>query len=348
MKQLVQMIIFDIKMNFKNFMGAYMIIFPALILAILRFFIPTVESTALTFAVVNQGKNAVEEWVIEDLSSIGEILYYPSIADMKLKLRDIGYVEGLYHDHSSGNYVSLLESTGEDNKVFSFAARFIRQAAYKRANPDAARLTEFSYQIPEELSDRTKTSPVATTGAASFILFISMLASFLIGLSIVNDKDFGTVLAIRVSPVSKADYFIGRSVFPLLIVLFYACASLLVLGLMHVNLLQVFTVVVSSFALTLVYGLLIGAVGKNEVEAMGFGKAVSIILILGVLGATLLPAEWHWTVWWSPVYWLFDALDAVFTETADWYLVLINSGLSIAISLIYFMILRNKILRGLS
>lgn len=43
MKQLIEMFFFDVKMNFKSFMGAYMIIVPMMILIILRTFLPSVQ-----------------------------------------------------------------------------------------------------------------------------------------------------------------------------------------------------------------------------------------------------------------------------------------------------------------
>ena len=348
MRQLIQMFLFDMKMSFKNFMGAYMVIVPMVILIILRLFIPTVESSTVTFAVVTEGLNAVDREMIEQLESFGEIKSYAAIEDMEQKLRGIGTVEGLYWDPESNQYVSVLERTKETNTIFSFAARYARQGYFRKTNPDAARITEFSYEVPPELTDRTKTSPVATVGGSIFIVFMIIVTAFLIGLAVVDDKDQGTILALRVSPVNKADYFIGRSIFPLIVTIFYTIVALLVLGLIHVNIVQVYIVVLVSFTVTLLFGLFIGAMGKNEVEAIGYGKILSIVLMLAILGATLLPDNWHWVVWWSPVYWVFDLLEEVFTETATWKGIIIKSAVMLAVTGAYFILLRKKIIKGLS
>lgn len=167
-----------------------------------------------------------------------------------------------------------------------------------------------------------------------------IVTAFLIGMAVVDDKDHGTILALRVSPVNKLDYYIGRSIFPLVATIAYTFISLLILGLIHVNIAQVLVVVLFSFSVTLLFGLFIGAMGSNEVEAIAYGKILSIVLILAVLGATLLPDNWHWVVWWSPVYWVYRSLEDVYRETASWNGVLLNSAVTLAVTGIYFALLR--------
>ena len=279
MKQLIQMFLFDMRMSFKSFMGAYMIIVPVVILIILRLFLPTVESSTVTFAVVTEGPNKVDQEMIDKLDGFGEIKGYSSIENIEQKLRGIGTVEGLYWDPTEDQYVTVLERTGESNTIFSFAARYARQNYYHTNYADTVRITDFSYEVPPELADRTETSPVATIGGSIFIVFMIIVTAFLIGLAVVDDKDHGTILALRVSPLNKFDYFAGRSIFPFLITMIYTIVALLVLGLIHVNILQVYIVVTASFTVTLLFGLFIGAMGNNEVEAIGYGKILSIVLL---------------------------------------------------------------------
>ena len=117
---------------------------------------------------------------------------------------------------------------------------------YSRQSPSAVHLRR-----SPELFDRTKTSPVATVGGLVFTSFMLIICGFPIGLSIINDKEEGTVQAIRTSPASKVDYFVGKSIFPLLV-------------------------------------------------------------LLAILGAILLPDRWHWVVWWSPLYRIYDILEERF------------------------------------
>lgn len=348
MKQLMHMFLFDVKTSMKSFMGGYIVIVPVIILIVLRTFLPSVESTSANIAVVADGPNAVEKEIIEALENFADVTTYDSIEDMERKLRGTGTAEGLYRDPVEKQYVSVLERTKESNTVFSTTARVVRQHYYRKDNPDAPYINRFTYGVPPELSDRTKTSPVATIGGSIFIIFMLIISGFLIGLNIVNDKEEGTIQAIRISPVNKADYFIGKSIYPFLVLVLYTIIALLVLKLIHVNILQTYVMAVGSFSVSLLFGLVLGALGKNENEAIGFGKLLSMVVMLSILGGTLLPDTWHWVVWWSPLYWIYDILEEVFTESATWGFLGWKSAVVVGLTGFYFLLLRKKIIKGLS
>jgi hypothetical protein len=78
----------------------------------------------------------------------------------------------------AGQYVSLVEKTGEDNELFTLAARYIRQQYLGDNYPELPRMVSFSAAVPPELSDRTEISPVATMGGSLFIVFISIMTAF--------------------------------------------------------------------------------------------------------------------------------------------------------------------------
>jgi len=344
----MQIFLIDIKMNMKHFMGAYMVIVPFAILIVLKLFIPSVESTTSTMAIVSDGPNAVNQEMIQVLDEYAKIKTYASIEDMEQKLRGTGTVEGLYWDPDNNQYVSVLERSQEGNSGISLASQIIRQNYYQQHYPDALVKIKFESRIPDELSERTKVSPVATMGGAIFLVFLIIIAGFVIGLGIVDDKENGTDKAILVSPVSKTDYFMGKSIYPLLILAFYSIVALLILGLMHVNILQVYLLVIVSFSMTLLFGLILGALASNENEAIGLGKMLSMVVMLSILGGALLPDAWQWAVWWSPLYWIFNILEGIFTETILWSVFIWKSVLAILISVVIFFLLRKKIIKGLS
>jgi len=348
MKQVMQMFLFDLKMSMKSFMGGYIVIVPMIILIILRTFLPSVESTSVNVAVVTEGPNAVAKEIIDDLESFADVSAYDTIEEMERLLRGAGSAEGLYWDPEAKQYVSVVERTKESNTAFSTGARIVRQYYFRKDNPNAPSITRYSYGVPPELSDRTKTSPVATIGGSIFIAFMLIISGFIIGLNLVNDKEEGTDNALKVSPVSKPDYFIGKSIYPLLVLLFYTIIGLLMLKLIHVNILQTYVVVLVSYTLALLFGLVLGALGKNENEAIGYGKLLSMVVMLSILGATLLPDNWHWVVWWSPLYWIYDILEEVFTESSTWGLIGWKSAVIVGVTGLYFILLRKKIVKGLS
>lgn len=348
MRQLLQMVVFDIKLNFKGFMGAYIAIVPLLILLVLRFFLPTMDSTSATVAVVSEGPHAVEAKLIERLERVAEVVTYDSIQAMENKLRGTGSAEGLYYDPDAQQYVSVLEENIEANTAFSTGARTVRQWYLDNEYPGAEPVITFAATVPAELSDRTENPPVATMGGAIFLTFISIAVAFVIGLGIVNDKEYGTDRALRVSPVSLGDYYLGKSLFPLLLLLAYPIIALLVLGLMEASIVQVYVIVVGSFAISLFVGLLVGSLAGNQTEAIGVAKSIAMVMMLAILGGTLLPEKWQWVTYWVPSYWVYNMAEGVFTLTETWA----EIGWKVAVMLgsvgVYFVLLRKRFAAGLS
>ncbi len=348
MRQLIHVFLLDLRMNLKNFTGVYMMVVPLAILLVLRVFIPTVESTSVTLAVVSEGEHAVSEEMINEIDAYANVLTYDTVAAMEQKLKGAGSAEGLYYDPAENRYVSVLEESPAENTAFSQGATIVRHITMAQEYPNAPRFVEFSSTVPGALADRTEISPVATMGGSIFITFMMLIASFFIGLSIVYDKEAGTDQAIRVSPVSKFDYFVGKSLFPLIMLVVYPGVALGVLGLIGTSVLQVYLIVAASFFVTLFVGLLVGALAKNENEAMGVGKTVTTVMMLAILGGTLLPDGWQWIVYWVPVYWVYDMLEGVFTSTVQWSGLGYRTLILLGTTAVYFMALRGRIVRGLS
>lgn len=348
MRQLVQIFLFDVRTSFKSFLGAYMIVAPLAILLVLRSFLPAVQDASATIAVVDEGRFAVEAPVIEELDRYYTVATYASIEEMEARLRGTGSVEGLYRDPEAGQYVSVLERNLEQNTVFSAGARVVRRHFLSRDYPDAPQVVSFTSTVPRAVEGRSANPPVATMGGAIFVAFVGVISAFLIGLGVVADKEYGTDRALQVSPASRLDYYVGKSIFPLLIMLVYPAVTVPILALDGVDLLQLYVPVALSFSITLLLGLIVGALGNNENEAMGIGKTVSMVVMLGILGGTLLPDAWQWAVYWVPVYWLFDLVEDVFTASATWTDVWWKSGVMVGTTALYFAILRRRIAAGLS
>lgn len=348
MKQLVQVVVSEVKMAFKNFFAVYVMVMPMVILLVLRFFLPSVETSTVTVAVVADGPHAVESGLLEELRVYADVVEYESIEAVERKLRGAGSAEGLYWDPEQEQYVSLMERNIPENALFSVGARAVRQYLVDRDYPDAPRILAYSAGVPPELADRTENSPVATIGGAVFVAAMTIMMGFIIGVSVVRDKELGTDRAIRVSPVTRAEYYLGKCVFPVAIMLAYVFIAMFVLGLLNASILQVYTVAIVSVSVVLIFGLLVGGLARNENEALGLVKSIGTVLLLGVLGGSLLPENWQWVVYWVPLYWIYDAAESIFSLTASWGDVVWRSGVLLGLSLVAFLALRGRIAKGLS
>jgi ABC-type Na+ efflux pump permease subunit len=348
MRQFIQMTLAEVRMALKNFYAVYVSVVPLVILIVLRFFLPSVESTTVTVAVVGSGPNAVEEELVESMEPYADILTYESVQEVEQKLRAAGSAEGLYWDPEAEQYVSLLERNVSENALFSVGARAVRLFAAQRRDGTEPSIVEYSHGVPTELSDRTRNPPVATIGGAIFIAYMTILMGFIIGLSVVRDKELGTDRAIKVSPVTRLENYAAKSVMPIVVLLVYAGVALVMLGLTNVSVMQIYTVTLVSVSVTLIFGLVVGALARNETEALGLVKSLGMVLMLGLLGGALLPDNWQWVVYWVPIYWTFDVAEEIFTLTATWDAVAWKSGVALGISLLAYGVLQKRIARGLS
>lgn len=348
MRQFMQIVRAEVGMALRDFYAAYVIIVPMVILLVLRFFLPSVESTAVTVAIVDEGPNAVEASVIAELERYATVVRYDSVEAVEQRLRGSGSVEGLYRDPARGQYVSLLEENVEGNQLFSTGARAVRMATMRTEYPDVPSPIVFSHAVPTELSGRTENSPVATMGGAIFLAAMTIMMGFVIGVSIVRDKELGTDRAIRVSPVTRTEYYLGKALSPVIVLLMYAAVGVFVLGLREANLVQLYVVATASISVVLIFGLVVGALARNETEALGLVKSLGTVLLLGVLGGAILPDAWQWVVWWVPLYWIYDAAEGILTLTAGWGDVLWRSGVFVGISLLAYALLSRRIAKGLS
>lgn len=348
MKQFFSVVSTSVAMTFRNFMGVYVILAPAMMLVVLRLFLPSVASTSATVAIVENGPMAVQQDVIVELERFAEVERYDSLEAVENRLRASGSAEGLYFDPDSNQYVSLMERNVQENELFSNGARAVRQAVAATLPGAGNDLIRFSASVPPELSDWSVNSPLATAGGAIFYSFFAMIAGFLIGMSIVQDKEQGTIDAIRVSPVTRSEYYLGKAVFPILTMFAYVPVGIAVLRLVGVSIAQTFALVAASVSLALLFGLVVGAIARNETEALGIVKGMGTLFMLALAGGLLLPDRWEWIVYWVPVYWIMDAAQGIFQLTATWTDVLWRSGVLIGICLLFFLGARPRLARGLA
>lgn len=348
MRQLAQMVLIDVRMSLKSFVAAYMLVAPLLILVVFRLFIPSVQGTTATIAAVTTGPEAVAEDLLADLDRLFDLEHYETVERMEARLRGAGTVEGLYREAESGTYVSVVEEGSAANERFSVGAAAVRQYLLDRDYPDRRRVVRFQTSVPDALLDRTGNSPVATNGGAIFITLSIIITAFSVGLSVVNDKEYGTDRALKVTPLTRVEYYVAKAVLPVAIMLIYPAITVLVLGLEGVNLGMLYLSVILAVPTALVLGLFLGAMATNETEAMGVGKTLSTLVLLAILGGVLLPAAWQWTVYWVPVYWLFDMVEGIFSAGAVWTEVLWKSGVMVGTTAVYFLLARRRFAKGLS
>ncbi len=147
--------------------------------------------------------------------------------------------------------------------------------------------------------------PLLVAPAAPFIG--TLLVGTVLGFALVDEREAGTWLLLRVLPLSEASlgaYLLGVTTATAL-VSGAACAAIYGQPVERPALYAAALLTTALGAPAMAFFL--GSLASNKIEAMALGK-LSNIPVSAPLLAFVLPAPWHLALAWSPFYWLYLAL----------------------------------------
>jgi len=109
----------------------------------------------------------------------------------------------------------------------------------------------------------------------------------------IEDKETGTLTALAVSPLSRAEYVAGRSVLGLALALPLVFGSLWVFGAGPFNGWQVLAVSLGGAFLAVIYGLYTGSVSENQISGIATVKFGGLVFLVAPLLSSVIPAKWQ-------------------------------------------------------
>lgn len=324
MKRIIAILIKDLKTSSRDFILGYILIAPLLIALFLRLFIPSMEDAPVTFALHEN----VGQKIISTFEDYGKVLVFSDQEALKEQVRALGDIEGLYV-----NDQKVLVVLQEGNEKTSYTQLILKK--------------HFLKKIPTlyitDMSVGTTRSPVATVGGICVIITAITLSGMFLGLSIVEDREHQTIKALTVTPMSKLEYVLGKSLLSFVLTAVHTLLTVYICGLMDTNIAQIFVLSMVSCSLALVFGFFIGATGKNQMESMATAKILFMFIGFSIVGGLLLPTSYQMLLYWSPFYWSFKGLYGIITTGLSWGLVAYYAGIIFILSAGFFLILRNKI-----
>jgi len=138
--------------------------------------------------------------------------------------------------------------------------------------------------------------------AQCFALFGGVIGALAVGFSLMEERISGVSAALAVSPLSRSEYLVGKSLAAGLLSFVLPPLIYLLMGL-SVNWGALLTVSAVGVATGSGLGLLLGLYANSEMQMMTYFKAMAIIIFPPVVAA-LIPPAWEATMWWLPTYWL--------------------------------------------
>lgn len=333
MKKILAIFLRDVKSGVRDFLALFILCAPLLFALVLKLLIPGFGDSTMTVAAGPDLPPPLVER-LESFSRVERLKDRKAVEERVLRLDD---AFGLVADGESYIIVSQgNERMGKMSGLLDFSVN-----AY--ANP----LLEAPVEV--KLSDAGwKLSPIKELGTAFLAILCSVMGGMIIALNLVEEKMEKTLTAMNVAPVSRAQFVAGKGLMGFLLPLLGCFSVLLVMGFPDINYAMAAVTVLSIAIIAVLAGFAIGVVATDPIGAIASMKTLFLPVFGSVFAAMFLAERWQWTLWWSPWYWAYKAMDAVLLKEATWPLVLGHAGIVLACSAAVFLILSPRIRRGLA
>lgn len=320
-KRILNFFLRDISGFFRDNIFILMILMPILIVIIIRFFIPTVEASSISFAV----DDSVGQEFASMLEDYGNIVEYDSPERVKERVGGTDDIIGITRD--GDQYVIILEGN-EKEEIKEIAAIVIDDIL--REEPAAEiihRQVGSSKSLFREYS------------AIMAVLMIIFIQGMLMAFYIIEEKESKVIYAIAVSPLRLWEYIFARWLLVAITgTVVSIIASLILMG-TSVSYMLLLVGTVFSSSLAMVVGLLIGGLAGNQISGIAIMKVLNLVIFLVPLGAIFVHDPYQYFFYPFPNYWVFRILKNIFIgtgSTGDFWL---SCGITLVSSIIILVIL---------
>jgi len=129
-----------------------------------------------------------------------------------------------------------------------------------------------------------------------------------LGLMLLDERDEGSLLALRVTPISMARYALYRGAVPMLLSMFACAVTVLLTDLPTPSTLSLLSVSALAAVEAPLLALFLATFARNKVEGLALMKGMSVLMFAPV-AAWFLDGPWHWlpgvipTLWPAEAFW---------------------------------------------
>lgn len=331
-KRILAITMRDIKSGLRDFMILYIIVAPFLLASILKMLIPAAGTTTINVAV----DKSIDQSMVTYLKDFGRVEVMNNIEAVKKRIQDTDDIIGLV---KSGDGYNIFQQGNEIEETVEILDYIVN--SYENQ--------ELKIPIEVKISDiGWKLSPLKQYGASFLVLFMSVLGGMIILLNIVEEKQYNTLAAVNVSPISRIEFVIGKGLLGFVFPIIHAFGILGILNFPDINYWMVAAVTLSIALISVIVGFIIGVMNDNPIGAISSMKMLFIPILASIFGGIYLSKKWLFLLYWSPFYWAYDAMDSILLQEATWNHVLMNCSIIVIITGVVFILLSKRIRRGLN
>lgn len=296
----------------------YVALMPILLSFGLRFFLPNVGQASVQ--VVVTGETAAE--LENELAPYVEVAVVADEA--ALERRVLAYDDAVGIVRASSGYELRLEGNE------SHDARVLPAMVLQRLGDESGFVANM-VEVGEA------SVPYREWIGAFIALSVSFLASIIMGLHIIEDKETGMMEALGVTPLQRHTYVLARSLFVVVMAVLAVFSSLLALGLTVFPPGQLLLATLASSLAAVLFGFALGAASSNQITGIANLKFGFLLVLLPAVLTIFLPEAWHVALYWLPSYWTFAGFRAILVDGTTWAALVPLLVGNVAVSLLYLL-----------
>ncbi len=331
MKRIFTIFFRDLKINMRDFLSIYIYLFPIIFSIVINLVSPSINEISVNFVFVENQNNEMVEY-FENFAGVETVENEEALKERINKRDDIF---GIVSDDGE-NYI--LAQGNEQEGILDFAK--IIKSYYEMGvdiEDSSAEIVDFGRTVP----------PMKKMFVNIAILLNTVLGGMIIGLNIVEEKSDNTISAINITPVSKFQFILGKSLIGVLLPLFGSLIILFMTGYTQINFGQVILTVIAASFISMMIGFIQGLTSDDVMSAAAGIKVLFLPMIAGVAAKEFLSEAWQRLFYWIPFYWTYKSNDEILSYSSSWLNIIFYSVIVIGISVVIYLILAPKIRKRL-
>ncbi len=322
----------DFKSSLREYILLYMMLGPLLLAVGFSLIIPSTESASLQFAL----ESNLDQPIIDEFNKYGNVFLFETRDEIKNRVNEIDDIAGIARDEEGNLYVILEGNETHDTEVVP--QKIIREL-------EGVNDANIGYKIRNV--GITK-SPISIIGSAALMITAIILGGIIIGFNIIEEKESGTIRALNVTTMNKFEFIIGKSLLGFVLPVAQVFIILWLLKISNVNHLMVLVIVLAGTVTSSVLGFLIGVISDNQIAGVMNMKLIYLATAASIVGAMILPKESQIFLYLLPTYWIFVGFRDIVSNTATWHHIFVNLSWILGMTFVLFMVIRKRIIRGLT
>ncbi|HKL11688.1 MAG TPA: ABC transporter permease [Clostridia bacterium] len=321
----------DIRVSMRDFIALYIIIFPVLFSIAINLFVPSVNDSTVTIAMLEDDRSEHIEYFMD----YAVVELFETSEDVKHRVEKRDNIVGILPEN---NDYYILAQGNEPEGIVDFVKTLRAYEFFGVTSEDTrVEFSDFGNTIP----------PIKKLMVNVAIMLSSVLGGMLIALNIVEEKVDNTISAMNVTPISRGGYIIGKSIIGILVPVVGTITMLVLTGFANVNMLQMLTMLMATSIISILVGFIEGINNNDVMEAAGNIKILFLPLMGSVAGAELLSDKWQKFFYPIPFYWTYKANDMILSRSGSWGKISLYTAFVVAISAVVFLVIAPKIRKGL-